>query len=132
MSARPVEIVCPACKAEALLMREPVYEGFRKKGERLLCSACGHEFPDESSVPFKREKKPGIFTEEDRPAKLDVFSDDERGRTCRYCANYTVNPFTQRCGLTWRIVEATDTCEKFVRRQERAGSGGDGGNSSDS
>ncbi len=113
---RPVEIICPACKCDAILRREAVYDGLRKTGERLFCSACGHEFSNEASIPFKRAAKPRIFTDEDRSERVDVFRNDERGRNCRHCAHYTVNPFTQRCGLTWRIVEATDTCEKFEPR----------------
>jgi len=46
-------------------------------------------------------------------ATPDIFAEDEKGRNCRYCKHYVVNPFTQRCGLHGRTVEATDTCEDF-------------------
>ena len=32
---------------------------------------------------------------------------------CRYCAEYVVNPFLQRCGLHRCEVQATDTCPHF-------------------
>ena len=111
--SKPLEILCSACGADTLLRREPRYEGFRKTGERLLCSACGHEYASEEDVPFKQESTAAIFGEEDRPKAVRVFADEERGKNCRYCRHYVVNPFTQRCGLHDKEVQATDFCENF-------------------
>ncbi|MCE9612690.1 MAG: hypothetical protein K8T26_00345 [Lentisphaerae bacterium] len=111
-----IEIVCAACGAEALLRREPVFEGFRKTGERLLCSACGHAYDNEAEVPFKGQQRPQVFTAADKPQAVDVFEDDEKHRNCRYCVHYVVNPFTQWCGLHRRDVEATDRCDQFKRK----------------
>jgi rubredoxin len=90
-----------------------VYEGFRKTGERFVCLACGHVYSDESSVPWKGAKRPPIFDESDKSARPGIFSSDDRARNCRHCKHYLVNPFTQRCGLHNRPVEATDVCERF-------------------
>lgn len=110
---KAVEIACTACGADALLRREPRYEGFRKVGERLLCAACGHEYPSEADVPFKQKRAPSVFGAEDAPKTVRVFARDERGRNCRYCRHYVVNPFTQRCGLHHKEIQATDQCEDF-------------------
>lgn len=112
-----VEILCSACGKDALLRREPVYEGFRKTGEELLCSACGHRYESEQEVPFKGRKKISVFDESDRVRKIKVFDDEERGRNCRYCRHYLVNPFTQRCALHFREVKATDSCDDFDVKQ---------------
>jgi len=112
-----LEIICPACGAEALLRREARYEGLKKVGETLRCSACGHEFPGEACVPFKDRATPRIFGEEDKLPKVDLFANDEKGRNCRHCRHYVVNPFTQRCGLHFREVQATDSCVEFEPRQ---------------
>lgn len=109
-----LEIACPACGAEALLRREPVYDGFRKTGERLLCSACGHAFESEDAVPFVHRAQARVFTEADKSRVVDVFAENEKQRNCRYCANYTVNPFTQWCSRHRREVAATDTCDVFT------------------
>jgi hypothetical protein len=106
-------IVCTACGEDTFLRREPVYEGFKKVGETLSCVSCGHVYPGEAAVPYKQGGGPAVFSAADRAKRVDVFRDDEKGRLCRYCAHYTVNPFTQRCGLHNRIVEATDTCDDF-------------------
>lgn len=110
----PVEITCPRCGAEAFLKREPVYEGFAKTGEGLSCSACGFIFSSEAEVPFKaRSAAPKIFTDADRPKAVKVFDEGENRHTCRYCANYVVNPFMQFCSHHKKEVQATDRCPQF-------------------
>ncbi|MBU4459678.1 MAG: hypothetical protein KJ579_03840 [Verrucomicrobia bacterium] len=108
------EIHCPGCGRDSLLLRAPRYEGFTRVGEDLSCAACGHSFASEDEVPFREEKKVSVFTEADRSVVVDVFKDDPRGRLCRYCAHYVVNPFRQWCGLHRKEVEATQTCAKFT------------------
>jgi hypothetical protein len=120
MPGKPLEIVCSACGAEAFLRREPVYEGFRKTGERLSCSQCGHEYAGEQDVPFKARRAPSVFSEDDKPKTVDLFQSDEKGRNCRHCVHYVVNPFIQRCALCHREVQATDVCERFERREPDA------------
>ena len=115
-----VELRCPACGKDSWLAREPTYEGFTKVGERLRCALCRHEFASEAEIDFKESGRPKIFKEEDRPRPVKVFSEEEKGRMCRYCAEYVVNPFVQRCGLHGCEVQATDTCARFRPK------GGDG------
>jgi len=112
--SKPVEIICAICGADTIIIREPVYDGFKKTGETLKCAACGHVYTDENQVPFKQKKHPGIFDESDASRKVSVFHESEKGRTCCYCKHYVVNPFTQRCGLNFHPVEATDSCEQFT------------------
>lgn len=114
MHAKSVEIVCPACGREALLRREPVYEGFKKTGETLSCANCGHGFPSEGEVPFKGRAKPQVFTDEDRSREIRLFAQGEVDRLCRHCLHYTVNPFRQFCAYHRKEVEATDTCDHFA------------------
>ena len=116
--AKPVEIACSACGKDALLLRRPRYEGFTRIGEMLSCSACGHDYPDEAAVPFKGRRVVQVFSEADRPAAVQVFREEEKGRLCRYCQHYLVNPFTQWCSLHRKEVEATDSCDRFLVRPE--------------
>ncbi|HOW97720.1 MAG TPA: hypothetical protein P5567_01410 [Kiritimatiellia bacterium] len=113
-----VEIICSACGAEALLMREPRYEGFRRIGETLTCSACRHEYPSEEEVPFKAAARPVVFSDADRPAPVRLFQEGEADRLCRHCLHYVVNPFMQWCGVHRKEVEATDTCSRFKRKPD--------------
>jgi len=102
-----------------LLNREAIYDGFSKTGEKLICSACGHEYASEANVPFKEQKsEPVIFTEADRSTKVEVFDEDENKYICRYCANYIINPFTQFCSAHKKEVQATDTCDRFSEAEE--------------
>ena len=113
-----IEIICESCGEQALLRREPVYDGFKKVGEKLSCSSCGHEHSDEDSIKFQEQKKPNVFSDDDAPKKLDLFSDDDREKNCRHCNHYVVNPFTQRCGLHEKEVAATDLCFDFVKKED--------------
>ena len=111
-----LEIVCVSCGKQSLVRREPVYDGFKKVGEVFVCVSCGHRYEQEADVPFKEQRAARVFTEADRTKAVDVFAGDEKGRNCRHCVHYVVNPFVQRCGLHHRIVEATDCCGDFTRR----------------
>ena len=108
-----VEIHCPACGRDAWLVRKPVYDGFTRTGETPTCALCGHAFASEAEIPFKEGGAPKVFSEDDRPRPVKVFREDEKGKMCRYCAEYVVNPFIQRCGLHRCEVQATDTCPHF-------------------
>lgn len=111
-------IRCSACGADTFIRREPVYEGFRKTGERLLCVSCGHAYASEADVPFLARSRPQVFSDADRSAPVDLFQGDEKGHNCRHCRHYVVNPFVQRCGLHRMEVQATDRCEDFSAREE--------------
>jgi len=117
-AAQPVAIICPACGEDTLLRREPVYEGFKRAGEKLSCTACGHVFANEAAVPFKAKAAVPGFGRQDLPPPPRVFGEQEVratvGRLCRHCIHYVVNPFLQRCGRSNREVEATDTCNQFA------------------
>jgi hypothetical protein len=116
---KTTEIVCTQCGAEAFLKREPVYEGLKKTGEELSCSACGFVFASEAEAPFKvRVAATHIFTDADRSEKVKVFDEDETCRLCRYCANYVVNPFMQFCSHHKKEVQATDTCAQFLTQKK--------------
>lgn len=122
----PVEIVCPQCGEDAILIREAVYEGFKKVGELRKCSNCGYGYGDEEEPEFKERKPPDVFDESDRPEVLELFDQSEYGILCRYCRHYVVNPFTQWCGLHRREVAATDTCDDFEKKPLGEQRGGDG------
>lgn len=112
--SRSLEIVCAACGRETLVRREPVYDGFRKTGERFVCVSCGHAYSAESEVPFKEKPVVRVFSEADRPKPVEVFEAGEGRAVCGHCLHYVVNPFTQRCGLRFKTVQATDTCADFA------------------
>ena len=117
---KAVEIICGNCGADTLLKREAVYDGFAKVGEKLICSSCGFAYADEAEVPFKEKSTaPAVFTAADRSAKVEVFDESENQNLCRYCANYLVNPFTQFCALHKKEVQATDSCARFERAEEK-------------
>jgi hypothetical protein len=114
------EIICPSCGRESLLKRETLYEGLRRAGVKLSCLSCGHVFGNAEEVPFKKKRSPRLFSKEDVPPPAKNFKEGEADRLCRYCADYVVNPFVQRCAKHRKIVEATDSCELFTPRPKPA------------
>ncbi len=114
--SKPVEIICPACQQDSLLKREPLYEALKRVGEKLSCLSCGHVFAAEAEVPFKTTRPTRLFSENDAPKTVKIFEEGEADRLCRYCADYVVNPFLQRCARHKKLVEATDSCDFFTPR----------------
>ena len=114
MNTSKALMTCPACRREAFVRRKPKYDGFKKVGEEISCALCHHVFASENEVPFQQKSKPSLFGAEDVPQKPKIFQGDENTRLCRYCAEYVINPFTQRCNLHRRDVQATDTCPDFA------------------
>jgi len=113
------EINCTACGRTALVRTEPVYEGFKKTGEVFICTLCGARYASAAETPFARaDARPKVFNDDDKPAALSVFSDDERQRCCGWCRHFVVNPFNQRCGLLNRETQATDLCARFEKKPE--------------
>lgn len=113
-----IEMVCPACGKEAILRRSPRYDGFRRIGENLNCSTCGHEFTSEGEVPFKKKPQSALFNRSELNDQPQIFKSDDAAHLCRHCAHYVVNPFIQRCTLLKKEVEATDSCVNFKIHQQ--------------
>ena len=114
-----LEIDCRACGTIALARAEPVHEGFRRVGERFVCTACGHRYPSRDETPFVDDKPAAsVFSEADRQQAPQVFAESERRRCCAWCGHRVVNPFGQRCGLSNREIESTDLCDRFQLRAE--------------
>lgn len=116
-----MELFCPSCNTSALHIKKAVYDGFTKTGEVLTCTACGHERPmAEQEAPLPASPKPSIFSEDDVPEIFKIDGQDEQVETCRHCEHYVANPFTQRCSLHKKEVQATDSCGQFVRGKDES------------
>lgn len=116
--------ICPHCQKETLITVEPVYEGLRKVGECRHCAACGGALPAESgraapasSSSSSADPLAALFGGDAAPEPPELFDvEAETGRMCRKCAHYVLHPFTQRCALHDREVQATDSCDRFERK----------------
>ncbi|MFO7871186.1 MAG: hypothetical protein R6V03_07110 [Kiritimatiellia bacterium] len=114
MMSKPetLRIACSACGEETFAKSVPVYENFRRTGEQFVCVSCGFQYASADELPRKEAGKPRIFGKGDLSPWADIFSEEDT-KNCRHCVHYTVNPFTQRCGLHEKTVKATDVCEDF-------------------
>jgi hypothetical protein len=120
-----MEIRCTACRHLTLARAEPVYEDFKKVAETFVCTACGYRYPSREKTPFvDANGRPRVFSDADKPAAVKVFQADERRRSCTWCRFFIVNPFSQRCGLNNREVEATDVCARFAAKPDEPADSG--------
>jgi ribosomal protein S27E len=110
-------VFCPRCGKETFTIKEAVYDGFTRIGERVTCADCG-QIMDAPEDPASTPKRPAIFTDADRSPVLAIFGEGENRVICRYCRHYLVNPFKQWCGHHNKEVEATDTCDDFAPKQD--------------
>lgn len=105
MKSGSKKIFCPNCRQESAVKVVKQYDGFTLVGKISTCAFCGYEFEEEEPEVIK-EIPPGWV------------KDENLKKVCRRCLHYVVNPFVQKCGISQREVEATDTCEKFSRRPD--------------
>ena len=112
------EIRCAGCGDVVLARREPLYDGFKKVGEVVVCTACGHRHEPDETQAVQAQTRPAIFGADDLPERPNVFSAEERRRCCRYCRHYVISRFDQRCALTSKTVASTDLCFDFDRRED--------------
>ena len=116
---KSMEIQCAVCHAVTLVRAEPVYDGFKRIGETYICTACGTRYASAEETPFVHDSsRPSVFSDADKPRLPSIFSDDERQRSCGWCQHFVVNPFSQRCGLSNQVTQATDLCVRFKKKEE--------------
>ncbi|WFB34949.1 hypothetical protein P3T73_12345 [Kiritimatiellota bacterium B12222] len=111
---------CEHCGEETLMLSEAIYDGFKKVGETQRCSACGKSSASQSlrSAP-KKDPLAALFGEDAVPENVTIFDvEEETACMCRKCMHYVLHPFTQRCGLHDREVQAIDSCDDFVAKAQ--------------
>ena len=113
------EIHCPHCDKSGFVISKAVYEGFKKVGDALHCSLCGHLFGEDEEIPYVEVESdlPDLFGDVEKEELPDLLGDSSELRFCSYCEEYIVNPFTQRCVRHKREVQATDTCPDFRKKR---------------
>jgi hypothetical protein len=112
---------CPFCGSEVQPGAGPAPG---KKPPRGLGALFAEPVPKKPLSPFGDDPLQA-------PEAVNPFGDDavrpkvvnpfggETGplRICRYCRQYVVNPFTQKCMLHERETSATDSCEQFETKK---------------
>ena len=120
------EISCEYCGNHAFLVKKTVMDGWVKKEDILVCSACG-----ETIQTIKDEKQEELVNQEKENTKLDKLVnflkteqeekktiDAEEKKFCRDCKNYIVHPFVNRCDLKDEEVNPMDDCKNFSKKSE--------------
>jgi len=114
------DIVCAECGKDAFVAKKSIMDGWTKKGEVFVCSACGAELGPADSAEAPKGVGGGskaaaaasiLGLELEEKKRLDA-TEEER-RFCRDCANFVSHPFLSRCELHGTNVNPMDDCEDF-------------------
>ena len=100
-------ILCPHCSQEAPVKTKKIYQGLKYIGNQYTCGFCQYEF-SENEIPWAEEKT------------LNVIDTTDTGHICQYCKHYIINPFTQRCLIHQKDVNATDSCAQFIKKEPKS------------
>lgn len=111
------KVICSNCNEDTFLRVEPVYEGFKKVGEKYFCMVCGCEYEQDNMPEEVEEENCSLFSADDLEKIPDIFADDRDADNCSKCEYYIVNAFQQKCGITHEEVLATDICFNFNRKK---------------
>lgn len=116
------DIVCGECGKEAFVAKKTVMDGWTRKGEVFVCSACGAEFGEvdppeagggkEDARSNAAAAAASLLGLEVAERKTLSASEDEK-RFCRDCANFVAHPFLNRCELHGKDVNPMDDCGDF-------------------
>ena len=122
------EINCKYCGANSFLIKKTIMDGWTKKGDVLICSACSkvvHEIAENDKLSKQEE------IEKSKKASLDTFSailgteqiikpaiksEEHENLFCRDCKHYISHPFLDRCSLRQVEVNPMDDCNLFENK----------------
>lgn len=118
------KITCESCGQEAFAKKKTEMDGWKKKGEILVCGFCSAKLGDWSDSP-KDDQTP----KETSMSKLESFlgtkkedgpkiSDDgDDRRFCRDCVHYITHAFLNRCVRHDKEVNPMDDCPDYKRKE---------------
>ena len=122
------DIVCDKCGKEAFVAKKTIMDGWTKKGEVFVCSACGVELgtaevADKPSGGWASTKSSDALKAAASALSLEVedkkrlSATDEEKRFCRDCVNFVSHPFLSRCELHGKDVNPMDDCADFAPKR---------------
>jgi len=123
------DIVCSECGKDTFVSKRSIMDGWTKKGEVFVCSACGAELGSAESADdgsswgssgggskaAAAASLLGVELEE----KKELTATEEERRFCRDCANFVSHPFLSRCELRGTNVNPMDDCEEFEFKKSK-------------
>ena len=121
---KKTKIKCPHCGEMTFLREKKIFgDAFAVREIKYFCMFCGGE-----AEPPRGEKGSGkseaaldkfskMLGGEEKVKKFSLGFADGESRFCLHCVNYIKHPFTSRCGLTLKEIEATDRCENFRTKE---------------
>ena len=114
------KIICPHCCEKSFVREKKNYdEAFVLKKVEFVCALCGRKLekkdPEKSGAAGKNSASDRLsaLLGGEKVQKISFAPEAGDGRFCLHCVNYIKHPFLNRCGLTLKEIQATDSCEHF-------------------
>ena len=117
------KILCPHCGEKSFLKEKKIYDdAFALKEVKFLCALCGKTVNNNSgkiSAPspsaVAAERLSALLGGE-KAVKITLAPEADDGCFCLHCRHYIKHPFMNRCALTMKEIQATDSCGSFVKK----------------
>lgn len=114
------KINCPHCGEKSFVREKKCFDdAFVLKKVLFVCALCGKPLedkaPNRSGVSGKNNAADRLsaLLGGEKVQKISFAPDASDGRFCLHCVNYIKHPFMNRCGVTLKEIQATDSCELF-------------------
>ena len=113
------KITCPHCGEKSFVREKRSFNDDLTRGEaQFFCALCGQQLIPEKEAPQASEKETRLdrlsqLLGGEKIRKVTLAPDEEDGHFCLHCTHFLTNPFVCRCGLTFKEIEATDSCSDF-------------------
>ena len=120
---KQTRIKCPHCGEYAFFKEKKIYDdSFALKGVKYICFLCGGEAditPEKNTSKNSDSKldKLSEFLGGESVSKVSLDLACDEVRFCCHCTHFIKHPFINRCGLTLKEVEATDSCGNFKAQE---------------
>ena len=120
------EITCKHCGANSFLVKKSIMDGWTKKEDVLICSACSkviHKIDDETlseqdkqgNNDKKRLSDLSNLLGGEEVKRPTIESKEDEKRFCKDCKHRVSHPFLDRCSLLEKEVNPMDDCESFEK-----------------
>ena len=115
---KQTKIKCPHCGEYAFFKEKKIYDdSFTLTGVKHICFLCGAEADIKAETGTGNSRgaldKLSKLLGGETVGKVSLDLADDEVRFCCHCTHYIKHPFMNRCGLTLKEIEATDSCENF-------------------
>ena len=110
---------CPHCGENTFVREKKEFgDDFSIKSTFFLCGSCGKkaEAAPEQKAPSKSSAAAGKLSAllgGETVEKRSFEPQEDDGKVCLHCRHCIRHPFMDRCGITMKVVDVLESCDRF-------------------